>query len=130
MNAKPTPSRPVTELVATVIGSPDPRALAAFYQRLLGWTRVHDEPDWVTVRPPGGGSGLSFQLESQYVPPVWPAGVGDQHMMSHLDIYVDDLGRGVAAAMAAGAVLAEFQPQEHVRVMLDPDGHPFCLFDE
>jgi hypothetical protein len=27
-----------------------------------------------------------------------------------------------------GAVLAEYQPQDDVRVYLDPAGHPFCLF--
>jgi hypothetical protein len=27
-----------------------------------------------------------------------------------------------------GAVLAEFQGREDLRVMLDPAGHPFCLF--
>lgn len=36
---------------------------------------------------------------------------------------------GVERAIALGATLAEWQPQEHVRVMLDPVGHPFCLFD-
>jgi hypothetical protein len=49
-------------------------------------------------------------------------------MMMHLDIGVGDLEAGVAWAIESGARLAEFQPQEHVRVMLDPDGHPFCLF--
>ena len=27
-----------------------------------------------------------------------------------------------------GAVLADCQPQEHVRVYLDPAGHPYCLW--
>jgi hypothetical protein len=49
-------------------------------------------------------------------------------MQSHLDIEVDDLDRGVAHAVALGATVADFQPQEDVRVCLDPDGHPFCLF--
>ena len=31
-------------------------------------------------------------------------------------------------AVACGAVLAEYQPQELVRVLLDPAGHPFCLW--
>ena len=35
---------------------------------------------------------------------------------------------GVAYASERGAVLAEHQPQEKVRVMLDPAGHPFCLY--
>jgi hypothetical protein len=49
-------------------------------------------------------------------------------MMAHLDIAVADLEAGVAWAIQVGAKLAEFQPQEDVRVMLDLAGHPFCLF--
>ncbi|RAS69945.1 hypothetical protein C8D87_101245 [Lentzea atacamensis] len=30
--------------------------------------------------------------------------------------------------MACGAVPAGVQPQEDVRVLFDPDWHPFCLF--
>ena len=48
--------------------------------------------------------------------------------MLHLDIRVDDLDAAGALAVAAGAVLAEHQPQDDVRVYLDPAGHPFCLF--
>jgi len=51
-------------------------------------------------------------------------------MMQHLDIGVGDLDAGVRWAQAQGARLAEHQPQEHVRVMLDPEGHPFCLFPD
>jgi catechol 2,3-dioxygenase-like lactoylglutathione lyase family enzyme len=129
--------QPRTRVSAAVLGPPDPRRLAAFYQRLLGWTRVADEParpgappadGWVMLRPPSGGTGLSFQYEPDQVAPVWPAGPGEQQMMVHLDIAVENLDDGVAWAREAGAVLADHQPQEHVRVMLDPDGHPFCLF--
>jgi hypothetical protein len=49
-------------------------------------------------------------------------------MMVHLDIEVDELDTAGAHAVAAGAVLAEYQPQEKVRVYLDPAGHPFCLW--
>jgi hypothetical protein len=51
-------------------------------------------------------------------------------MMVHLDIKVDDLETTGAHAVALGATLADFQPQEGVRVYLDPAGHPFCLFLE
>ncbi len=51
-------------------------------------------------------------------------------MMVHLDIGVDDLHSGVGWALAQGARLAEHQPQHHVRVMLDPEGHPFCFFPD
>jgi hypothetical protein len=76
----------------------------------------------------GGYSALNFQTEENYVPPVWPASPGDAQMMMHLEIKVDDLAAGVAHAVAQGATLAEFQPQDDVRVCLDPAGHPFCLF--
>jgi hypothetical protein len=33
-----------------------------------------------------------------------------------------------AYAVESGATVAQFQPQDGVRVSLDPDGHPFCLY--
>jgi len=121
-------AHPRMRISATTIGAPDPRELGAFYARLLGWTVVENEKEWVMVKPPDGGTGLSFQHEQHFVPSVWPAVPGEQQMTSHLDIAVDDLEAGVAWALDAGATLADFQPQEDVRVMLDPAGHPFCLF--
>jgi catechol 2,3-dioxygenase-like lactoylglutathione lyase family enzyme len=117
-------------LTATVLDTPDPRALARFYAALLGWPTGDDDPEWVTLRAEGGGAGLSFQREPGYVRPIWPAADCAQQMMTHLDIEVDDLDAAVAHAVAAGATVAEFQPQDHVRVCLDPDGHPFCLYVE
>ena len=119
---------PSFTLTAAVLDSADPHALARFYQRLLGWPIGSEDPTWVTLRPPGGGAGLSFQLEPDHVPPVWPATADRPQMQSHLDVEVDDLDAAVAVAREAGGRLAEFQPQEHVRVLLDPAGHPFCLF--
>jgi len=119
---------PRLKLTATVLDAPDPRELAAFYHRLLGWPIGRDEPNWVTLRPSDGSAGLSFQTEPAHTRPTWPAGPGDQQMQLHLDIEVDDLDAAVAHAVAAGAVLAEYQPQEDVRVMHDPAGHPFCLW--
>jgi hypothetical protein len=45
-------------------------------------------------------------------------------------VEVDDLQEAVDAAVGLGATVAQFQPQEHVRVLLDPVGHPFCLYVE
>ena len=120
--------RPRTTLTATVLDAPDAGELARFYERLLGWEIGRDEGDWVTLRPPGGGAGLSFQTESAHARPTWPAGAGDQQMQMHLDIEVDDLDAAVAHAVAAGATVVPHQPQKHVRVCLDPAGHPFCLW--
>jgi len=48
-------------------------------------------------------------------------------MSVHLDIQVEDLDEACAHAEKAGATMADYQPQEDVRVFLDPAGHPFCL---
>ena len=111
-----------------VLDCPDARALARFYADLLGWTVAKEEAGWATVAPPEGVAYLGFQTSLAYVPPVWPPEDDRQQMMAHLDFEVDDLGAAVAGAVAAGARVAEFQPQENVRVMLDPVGHPFCLY--
>ncbi len=121
--------RPRMEFTAAVLDSPDARTLAAFYQRLLGWEIGVDEADWVVLRPADDGTRLSFQTESEYIRPVWPSGPSDQQMMVHLDIATDDLAGAVEWACEAGATVAEWQPQDDVRVMLDPAGHPFCLFE-
>jgi catechol 2,3-dioxygenase-like lactoylglutathione lyase family enzyme len=115
-------------LSATVLVSPVARALADFYRRLLGWSTDKDEPGWVTLKAPDGGAGLSFQTEPAYVRPTWPSTTEHQQMMTHLDIEVDDLETAGAHAVAQGATLAELQPQQDVRVYLDPAGHPFCLW--
>jgi len=117
-------------LTGTNVDAPDANALAGFYRGLLGWTVVVDEPGWVVLQPAGGGHTLSFQTESRYTRPVWPAGPGEPQMMMHLEIRVDDLHAAVAQAIALGAALAGFQPQKNVRVCLDPAGHPFCLYTE
>lgn len=112
------------------IGAPDVIALARFYERLLGWRIEREHPDFTIIRDPTGGVSLSCQLEEGYVPPVWPARPGDQQMQLHLEIAVRDLEASVAHALDCGATLAEFQPQDDVRVCLDPVGHPFCLWVE
>jgi hypothetical protein len=104
--------------------------LAGFYRRLLDWTPSADSPGWVKLEPPGGGPGLSFQSEPAYVRPTWPSDPAKQQMMAHLDIWVADLDAAGAHAESVGATLADFQPQQHVRVYVDPAGHPFCRFTE
>lgn len=116
--------RPTT----TTLSTRDARALASFYERLLGWERGSDEAGWVTIGDPTGGHRLGFHHDEHYRAPVWPSRDGEPTMTAHLEIAVDDLTEAVAHAIECGATPAEAQPQEHVRVMLDPDGHPFCLF--
>ena len=88
------------------------------------------EAGWAQLRYPSEGPGLmtlNIEFDKEYVRPVWPSSPGQQHITGHLHIPVRDLDTAVAQAHDAGATLAEIQPQDRVRVMLDPAGHPFCL---
>jgi catechol 2,3-dioxygenase-like lactoylglutathione lyase family enzyme len=116
------------KLTGVVLDAPDAGTLADFYERLLGWERRRDEPGWVVLRPADDSAQLAFASEPLFARPTWPSTATDQQMMLHLDIEVDNLDAGVAHAVAAGATVAEYQPQRLVRVMLDPVGHPFCLW--
>jgi catechol 2,3-dioxygenase-like lactoylglutathione lyase family enzyme len=120
---------PNFELVGVVLDAPDAQALGRFYQRLTGWKVRHDDPGWYKIVPSESGTGISFQNEPEYVRPVWPSDTTHQQMQLHLDLLVDDLDAAGRHALDCGATLADFQPQELVRVYLDPVGHPFCLFE-
>jgi catechol 2,3-dioxygenase-like lactoylglutathione lyase family enzyme len=121
---------PTFTLTGVVLDAPDAQELGRFYQQLTGWPVVMDEPGWFKIAPAGTRDGISFQTEPMYVPPVWPVTSRDQQQMQvHLDLWVDDMAAAGAHAEALGATLAEFQPQDDVRVYLDPVGHPFCIFE-
>jgi catechol 2,3-dioxygenase-like lactoylglutathione lyase family enzyme len=123
------PLRSTKHWLGVVLDAPDASALAHFYERLLGWTVYKDTPGWATIAPSEtAGYNLSFQTEPTYVRPVWPSEPGKPIMMLHLDFEVDDLDDAVGYAVGVGAELADVQPQEDVRVLLDPVGHPFCLY--
>lgn len=79
----------------------------------------------------GTGSGevtLNFEYERHWRPPRWPAEADGLLATQHLGIHVTDLEAATRQAIEAGARLAPVQPQEDVRVLFDPAGHPFCLF--
>jgi predicted enzyme related to lactoylglutathione lyase len=121
--------RTQTEWFGVVLDAPDARELAHFYQRLLGWQIFNESPDWVDLAPSeNAGYNFAFATEKKYARPVWPTVEGKPQMSIHLDIEVDDLDEAVAYAVSMGAEQASYQPQDRVRVMLDPAGHPFCLY--
>ena len=135
-----------TRLSGPVIGCGDAWRLAEFYASLLGWRVVdrseRDPGGWALVKSPSGDSKLEFQREEPFVAPVWPTVEGQQQMGMHLDIAVDGLApvsdmdqrraqfnEVVERAVSLGARIAEHQPQpKRLVVLLDPAGHPFCLF--
>ncbi|GAB3237304.1 VOC family protein [Glycomyces halotolerans] len=119
--------------------APDPRGLAAFYSHLLDRPVTVEEKagpgepgnaGWAQIRAPEGSGEptLNFEYEREWRPPVWPAEAGSQNATQHLDIEVEDMETALEHAIKGGAALACVQPQESVRVLFDPAGHPFCLF--
>lgn len=121
-------SRPAIRLGTVCLDCADAEVMAEFYGRLLGWRPAVREAGFVLLADPDGGTGLSFQAEQAYRPPTWPERTDAQDKMIHLDLRVDDLDAAVPFALECGARLADHQPRERVRVLLDPAGHPFCLF--
>ena len=111
----------------TAIEAPDAAALANFYSALLGWPIGHQEPGTAILAAPEGAIYIVFQEAAGYQAPVWPPQDGSQRAMMHFDFQVGDLDEAVEEAVALGATLAGHQPQDNVRVMIDPAGHPFCL---
>jgi hypothetical protein len=115
----------IGRLYSLVIDCPDPEALGAFYTELTGYTRLDDDPDWVTLGTDGWPR-LSFQRAPNLVPPRWPDPAFPQQM--HLDIFVDDLDTASERVLALGATPLQTEDTPgQFRVYADPSGHPFCL---
>jgi catechol 2,3-dioxygenase-like lactoylglutathione lyase family enzyme len=123
-----------------VLDAPDVARLMQFYARFLGW-KVEELEGPRPGHPPGDGWGrvrspdgekIEIQYEEHFVAPVYPGAPGAQGMQLHLDVWVEDVPAGVAWALECGASEAAWQPPDRdatvLRVMLDPAGHPFCLW--
>jgi hypothetical protein len=130
-------TRPDIAVRTVCLDCDDAHAMAGFYGALLGWEPTYTEPDWVMMRNPDGGIGLSFQAEPSYRPPTWPEEGDLQQKMIHLDVMVtpspgqspqEALAAALEVAVAAGGRPADHQPRDDLRVVLDPAGHPLCLF--
>jgi predicted enzyme related to lactoylglutathione lyase len=126
MTARPT-------WTAITIDCSDAEVLARFYAQVFGWEITdRDGRGWVQLRDPGGDVSINIQAEDAYRAPVWPEQPGRQQKMLHLEVVVDDLDAAVKLVVDAGGAEAGPQPsdrdQTRLRVMVDPAGHPFCLF--
>ncbi|RSN04393.1 glyoxalase [Nonomuraea sp. WAC 01424] len=117
----------IAEFRTTVLDCPEPRALAEFYSRLLGWPVTYEDEEWVVVEDGGSPKRLAFQRVPDHRPPSWPDPARPQQL--HIDVTVTDLDRAEKQVQEIGATKHEHQPSEDdsFRVFLDPAGHPFCL---
>jgi catechol 2,3-dioxygenase-like lactoylglutathione lyase family enzyme len=98
--------------------------VSAFWAQLLGYEVVASGDEYAMLKGPEGPA-LGFGQVADYEPPGWPNDHGSKQF--HLDLAVDDIDAAAARAVELGATLADPQPGETWRVLLDPAGHPFCL---
>lgn len=123
-------------LRSTVLDTTDVPTLAEFYRRLLGWSYpegfdIEEFTDWRSIVGPSGER-LSFQQVDELPSTTWPSAEVPQQL--HLDFQVDgraELDENHRRAIELGAVVRSDQsddPEEPLRVYIDPAGHTFCLF--
>ncbi len=113
----------VGRLAMTTVDSSDAPRDAAFWSAVLGWEITYSAAEAAMVNGPT--SALGFGTVSDYQPPAWPNEHGSKQF--HFDLAVDDLAQAEQVAVGLGATVADPQPGETWRVLLDPAGHPFCL---
>jgi predicted enzyme related to lactoylglutathione lyase len=105
----------------------DPERTRKFYAKLFGWEQrtMYNCPALIA----DNGLVLLFMgCDFDYISPVWPEEPGTQQKQMHFDFGVDNLPAAVEKALRLGAVSADEQyNSENLVVMLDLEGHPFCL---
>ena len=103
----------------------DPRRMSRFWGQLLGIepSNEHgDDPRWATL---GSRSGPTPRLTFQRVPEPKSTKV-----RLHLDVEVDDIDAGRQEVESLGGTWSGIRhdyDEGVVLVMLDPEGHEFCL---
>jgi catechol 2,3-dioxygenase-like lactoylglutathione lyase family enzyme len=137
-------TRSFPSIVQVVLDTTDPRGLAEFYRKLLGFVyRAGDEPpggdqldergqDWLVIHHPSGSPRVAFQHVQALLRSTWPQDEVPQQL--HLDLSVPtlrDLQTQHEHALELGATVLydrSHDEQEPLWVYADPAGHPFCIF--
>lgn len=106
-----------------VVDCRSPFSLADFWCRLVGGTvdQTRSDPDWVRVVDVPDLGVLAFQRVPEH-----------KHIKNrlHLDVAVTDLAAAIAEALELGATASGEIVHDGTgsfQVMLDPEGHEFCL---
>ena len=106
------------------IDSADPARLAQFYAAALGWEVTYSDDSYGMVE--GNGIKIGFGKIEGFRPAQWPDEAGVKRF--HFDLQVNDLDEATESLCGIGASQPDFQPGAgRWRVLLDPDGQPFCL---
>ena len=130
-------------MVQTVFDTPDPRRAAEFWRQLMGLVyRPGDEPpppgdddaqwrEWLCLRRQDGTPLLAFQHVSDLARPTWPDQRVPQQLNLDLEVCdVQELQEVHETVLGLGGALIldrTDDPEEPLRVLADPDGHPFCV---
>lgn len=127
-----------------VIDSTDVRRTAEFWRELLGLVYrpghappTGGEPDaaqegWLNLFEPDGTPRLAFQHVETLAPTTWPDHTVPQQL--HLDLTVDSTAELDAVHERVLSLGGELRfdrsddPDEPLRVFIDPAGHTFCVF--
>lgn len=135
-------SRP--KLCQVVLDTIDARGTAEFWRQLLGlvYRPGHEPPaagqddpegrDWLNLFDPDGTPRLAFQQVPSLEPTTWPDHAVPQQL--HLDLTVDTVAELDAVHERVLALGGELRldrsddPEEPLRVFVDPAGHTFCVF--
>ena len=106
------------------IDGADPAGLAQFYAAALGWEVTYSDDSHGMVE--GNGIKIGFGKIEGFRPAQWPDEAGVKRF--HFDLQVSDLDEATESLCGIGASQPDFQPGAgRWRVLLDPDGQPFCL---
>jgi catechol 2,3-dioxygenase-like lactoylglutathione lyase family enzyme len=134
----------VPKLVQVVFDSTDARRTAEFWRQLLGlvYPPVHEPPpageddpdgrDWLNLKDPDGTPRLAVQQVDTLPRTTWPDHEVPQQL--HLDLMVgsvEDLDAVHQRVLDLGGELRfdrSDDPDEPLRVFVDPSGHTFCIF--
>lgn len=112
----------IASLGSVVLDCADPVKLADFYRRMTGLPLASSDDDYVALGD--GPVQIAFQRVDGYDRPHWPEG-GSQ---THVDVHAADPEAAVRELLALGASRPEFQPGAGSwTVLVDPEGHPFCV---
>lgn len=113
-------------------GFDDFEAMIVLYRDMFGLVVAEREAHYAALIDPAGGRCINIGAHEWYEPPVWPEVHAKQSKMMHFEVRVDDVPSAVALAVSLGAREARHQSpdrdQTRLRVMVDPAGHPFCLW--
>lgn len=139
-----TGGTPRPKLCQVVLDTIDARDTAEFWRQLLGlvYRPGHEPPaagqddpegrDWLNLFDPDGTPRLAFQQVPSLEPTTWPDHAVPQQL--HLDLTVDTVAELDAVherVLALGGALRldrSDDPEEPLRVFVDPAGHTFCVF--